>query len=86
MIIRRRTQSKEPNILASSKPAMQKGTLLSLNRVKLSSYDPGLDEMATVGHVRVVDVPEISMTGVSPGKLTKILVSLLESMTRLQVL
>ena len=87
MIIRRRTQSKEPNILASLKPAMRRGTLLSLNRVKLSFYDPGVDEMAKVGHIRVVYVPEILKTVVSPGKLTSnVLVSLLESKSRLQVL
>ena len=76
MIVRRRTQSKERNSLASSKPAMRRGNLLSLNKVKLSFCDTGPVGMATAGHIRVVYVPGILMIVVSPGKLTSRSVSI----------
>lgn len=48
---------------------MRRGSLLSLDKVKLSFGDDGLEEMATVGHCGVIYVPEMLNSAVSPGKL-----------------
>lgn len=69
MKIRRRTQSEERSILASSKPAMRRGSLLSLGKERLPFYETGLVEVAIAGHVGAVFVPTILMIVVDLGKL-----------------
>ena len=65
----RRTQSKERNILASSNPAMQRVSLLSLGKVRLLFFGTGLVEAQTAGYVGAIYAPKIWMTVVNFGKL-----------------
>ena len=68
---RRRTLSREQNILASSKPAIRRQSLLNLGKEKPPFHEIGLVEVATAGHVRAAYVPGTTMIVLDLGKLTQ---------------